>query len=324
MILNRLFPFLKHLAVFAALSIPVGATAQDSATAQTAEAPVVRIMSWNVENFTDPFDSPYIQDDRENAGASKSEEVLEAMAQAIRMVDPDVLALQEIEGDAAVKLFLDSFLPGHEYKHFSAVPAMEWYQNCVVASKHPLGPIMSFREMEMENEVLGTREKKYNARIVFTEVRVSEEYRFLLGNLHLKAGSDPEDPVWRREQIKLIKSFVCDVQKSDPATNVVLVGDMNYTAATPEYRQMLTDGGCRLVDPFADAPQLSHASRSPTRQIDFAFFNEAMAPEYVPGSAAVARPLSLNQLARISDHLPVVISFSAVDAPPAVEPVAAP
>ena len=97
----------------------------------------VKLMAWNLEHFVDPFDDPYIENQKEDDPEPKPDPVLRLLAEALKRADPDVLVVQEVESDRAFKLFLDSYLPGNPYHYYACVPAKEWYQNVVVVSKLP-------------------------------------------------------------------------------------------------------------------------------------------------------------------------------------------
>ena len=277
--------------------------------AESGEQPV-RLLSWNLEHFVDHFDDPYVHDPREDAGAAKPDAVLRLMARAIWKMDADVMAFQEIESDRAAKLFLDSYLPDHEYKYFACVPAMDWYQNVVVASRFPLGPMVSFREIEMENPIADFTTNMFNNRLLAVEVRPREDYSFYLVNVHLKAGQGEEDVLWRKMQIDVFRNFLDRKSALDPQRHAVVMGDMNFTPGTPEYDYMLTGGTVAFHDPFAKwGNPPSHSTTGPSRQIDHIFFNEPMYGRYISGTTAVAKPLSIDQISTITDHLPVVASF---------------
>ncbi len=270
----------------------------------------VRILSWNIEHFVDHFDDPYVHNPIEDAGAAKPDPVLREMARAIWKMDADVMAFQEIESDRAAKLFLDTYLPGHDYRYFACVPAMDWYQNVAVASRFPLGPIVSFREVEMENPIAGFTTNMFNNRVMAVEVRPREDYSFFLVNLHLKAGQGEEDVLWRKLQIDTFRGFLEQKADLDQERHMVVVGDMNFTPGTVEYEYMLEGGAVRFHDPFAKwGHPPSHSTTGPTRKIDHILFNEPMYRRYISGTAAVAKPLSIEQLSAITDHLPLVASF---------------
>ncbi len=246
---------------------------------------------------------------KEDTPEAKSDAVLKFLAEAIHRANPDVIAFQEVEGDRAMKLFLDAYLPDHEYKYFASVPAKEWYQNVAVASRFPIGPFVSFREVDMLNDQTGEVRNNINNRLLGVEIRVSPDYTFTLYDLHLKAGGEAADNVWRMKQIDIITRDIDARMKANPQENVVVLGDLNYTPNDPEYPYFLTSGATALTDPFAGLGlPPTHPSSGPRRAIDHVFFNAPMLREYVPLSASVASPLALDEMSAIADHLPVVVS----------------
>lgn len=270
----------------------------------------VKILCWNLENFVDPYDDPYVSNSTEDIGEWKGETGLKNLARAILQADADVIALQEVESDRVVRLFLDTFIPEHEYKYYAALPSISWHQNLVIASRIPIGPITSWRELEIYNEVLDRTENKYNSRLMAAEIQVNDDYHFTLVNLHLKAGTDPEDPVWRMEQIKLIHAFLAREKRANPEGNMIILGDMNLVPESPEYNLFVNDGPEPLYDPAkALGFPATHPSRNPSRRLDQVYFNQAMKPEYLAESLAVAQPISAEDLMTVSDHLPLVVSI---------------
>lgn len=281
------------------------------------DAQPLRILCWNLEHFVDHFDDPYVDDPRENAGAVKSDPVLRLLALAISKIDADVMAFQEIESDRLAKFFLDNYLPDHDYRYYAAVPAIDWYQNVVIVSRLPLGPIVSFREVEMDNPLAGRVSNMFNNRLVGVEVRPHEDYSFLLINAHLKAGGGEEDALWRKLQVDVFREFLEEQATGRPDLHAAVVGDMNFTPGSPEYGYMLEGGTMRFHDPFAKwGHPPSHSTAGPSRKIDHILFNGPMFSRYISGTAGIAKPLSIDQLSTISDHLPLVASILP---PPPVE-----
>lgn len=273
-----------------------------------------KVLCWNLEHFVDPFDDPYVKNDREDQPRVKSAATLTLLARAIVQADADVMAFQEAEGDRAVKGFLDAYVPEHGYKYFACVPATDWYQNVVVASRFPLGEITSLREVEIVNESTGEKRNNINNRLMTVEVRPSEDYSFLLAVVHLKAGGEENDRIWRSEQIEILKELLEDRVEADSDLNILLVGDMNHIPTQTEFLEMTTVSEPVLASVFAEVGYPpTHPSDKPTRHIDMILTNPAMQREYVPNSAVVALPLSQSQLSAISDHLPVMASFYPVE-----------
>lgn len=272
--------------------------------------PPIRVLTWNLEHFVDPFDNPYIENQFDNVPQVKSQPALQNLAQALRILDADVIGFEEVEGDTAVKFFIDSYIPDNTYKYYACLPSREWHQNVVIASRFPIGAITSFREVEIYNDLTKTSRNNINSRLTAAEINVSNDYAFLMLCLHLKAGSTPEDAVWRQEQIRVVKNFLDKQASMNPDENVVVVGDMNMVPNDPEFTLLETLGNVKLASPFQKLGfPLTHASDSPTRSIDHIFLNDAMAREYVPDSASIPLPLSMDRMSSIADHLPALISI---------------
>ncbi len=293
-------------AIISAACIFAGSTSIDAQ-----QPDPVTLLSWNLEHFTDPFDDPYISTERDDNGSGKSNKQLKLLAEAIEQSDADILLLQEVESDRAIRFFLDEYLPDHSFKYSAAVESTTWYQNTAILSKYPIGTIFSLREVELYNPVIDRTENKYNSRLLFAEVKLNDDYTVLLGNMHLKAGRDPEDPVWRETQIIEIKNFLKGYQKMKPDSNILIGGDMNFLYNSPEYFLMKTEAP-ELMDATAsfDGYLYTHASDSPSRQLDYFFYDKTLKNEVIADSAQVPTLLSLEQLAEISDHLPVMIKIT--------------
>ncbi|MCC6546532.1 endonuclease/exonuclease/phosphatase family protein [Candidatus Sumerlaeota bacterium] len=305
----------RLLSLFAALAslFATNVFAQEQPTAAAEPAPI-KLMAWNLEHFVDPFDDPYIAAQKEDDPDPKSDSVLRLLTEAMRRVDPDVLVTSEVESDRALKLFLDSYLPGNKYQYYACLPAKEWYQNVVVASKFPIGEIISFREAEIYNEMSKQTRNDVNSRLMAVDIKLGEGYQFTLYATHLKAGAEPEDYIWRERQTDLLKADIDQRMKENPNTNIIVMGDLNYTPKDKEYPYFMESGATKLVDAFAkQGYPATHPSTGPRRDIDHIFLNEGMMKEVVPDSATVALPLCMDEMATITDHLPVVISITPHD-----------
>ncbi|CAN5409814.1 endonuclease/exonuclease/phosphatase family protein [soil metagenome] len=307
---------------FATAQAPDPTDAKLSNLAKLPENRQLRVMGWNLEHFVDPYDDPYIDNDWDNTPQVKSPATLHSLAVAIKEMNPDVMVLTEVEGDRAVKLFIDSFLPGNDYVFYASGLSMEWHQNVVVVSRYPIGAITSLREIGLRNAVDNRFKNSYNSRLLFVEIKPADDYEFLLGAFHLKASSGADTPKnravnieWRKEQAKLVQDFLGERKKMRPNENVMIVGDLNCSPESEEFK-MLTDGpGIKLWSPFAEwGYPLTHPSTGPDIAFDHILMNDQMAKEFVPGTAAVAEPIQVRQMIEVSDHLPVIATITARDA----------
>jgi endonuclease/exonuclease/phosphatase family metal-dependent hydrolase len=104
-------------AVFVLLCLPVnGAELQKYTT--------LRVATYNVENFFDRYDDPYINDmNKDNGTKPKKWTELSALARVIKAVNADVLALQEIENRGVLEEFNRAYLGDMGYRHVILVEA---------------------------------------------------------------------------------------------------------------------------------------------------------------------------------------------------------
>lgn len=163
-----------------------------------------------------------------------------------------------------------------------------------------------------------------NHRLWMADVRMGREETWSVVGAHLKAGRDARDRGWRIGQIRFLHTELARLTAARPGAPVLVAGDLNTLADSPELRFLLndperpapdslrTDAAPRRVqftDPLAGRPTPTHPSDDPSRQLDYLLPNTALADRLVEGSVRVARPLSPDSMAATSDHLPVVGTF---------------
>ena len=208
--------------------------------------------------------------------------------------------------------------PEMGYRFFAGAESPSWYQNVVVMSRLPLGVLRSYANVTTPVEGITDDEGRpeaqnlVNHRMWMVDVFARPDYTFALAALHLKAGRTPRDVGFRTGQIRFLHAELARLLGERPAANVLVAGDLNALPASPEFVLLLDPPtGVELVDPLADPRAFTHPAEAPARQLDHLLPNLHMLPELVPGSARVATPLPQAEMARVSDHLPVVAEFVA-------------
>jgi endonuclease/exonuclease/phosphatase family metal-dependent hydrolase len=286
------------------------------ATSASADAPTFTVATWNVEHFVDEHDNPYSPRDTDE-DFLKSPAQLDAIAEALRALDADVVAFEEVEGTALLRAFVEERLPDMGYEHFASAPDDGWHQNVAVMSRLPLGPLTSMGNVV--TEFVGYDEEPTNLindRLMAIEVHPTPEYALLLVAVHLKAGGRDRDRAWRTGQITFLREWIDAQRIARPDLNVCVLGDFNCTPDSAEmglWLQPESGESYRSVLP-AENPPLTHPAWEPRRTIDNILVNGAMAPELVEGSGSVLSPLGpLDGGHRCSDHLPVSAVFRAED-----------
>ena len=274
------------------------------------------VLSWNVEHFVDAYDNPYINNTREDsANNSRVRQRTQMLASAIRQVDADVVVLQEFESAQLAKMMADSLLADLHYDFVADAESPDWYMNVVVMSRAPLGLSFGYGNIyspltytnEAGEQVTETQ-RMINTRIFSTEVIPSEDYRFLLTGVHLKAGGGERNAAMRLGQLELISQHLERISRATGISDMLIAGDFNAYPDSEEITYITGKSGLNFRDPLP-ADVVTHPADSPYRRLDYILINEAMMDEYVENSLEVPYLYDTARQSQMSDHLPVVADF---------------
>lgn len=298
----------------------------------------VRVATWNVEHFVDAFDDPYVDHPRENDPDPAIADRVDRFVTAIQTMNADVVVLQEVESEAYVQRLAEARFPEMNYRFFASTESPTWYMNVVVMSRFPLGVLHGFSDVV--TPIVGQRtddgardaQSLTNHRLFMVDVRVRPATSWTVIGAHLKAGPGARNAGWRIGQIRFLHEHLADRlarRSTGPSGDrsrmpMLVAGDLNATADSPEIRLLLNDPArpapdslldgtsawaARFVDPLAGRDTPTHPSDAPERQLDYLLPNDALSARLVDGSASVVRPLGAEGQRRTSDHLPVVATF---------------
>ncbi len=326
----------------------------------TPKAPgTLRLATYNVENMFDEKDDPAVVDNpstprsEDDKDIFKPQEELEAVAAAIRAIDADVLALQEVESEEVVRWFRDTYLADMGYEHVASLDSGDRRGiECSVLSRFPL----SGAEVWPGADLGGVHPEKWgNGRnwqagepIVFrrsplkVDVSVPVEgsgdapastrfgaepaggdggsYDLTLFVVHHKSGRP--GGYWREREARWIASKVATIESSDPDANVIVLGDFN---AEPGASSHAVYAGAGMLDVFGDVDRTDPkwVTHSSGRVIDHIVVNEGAFREVLPESRFVLgtphRPEGSDwrviapPVGYASDHLPVVVDLMVGD-----------
>jgi endonuclease/exonuclease/phosphatase family metal-dependent hydrolase len=324
------------------LSIGILAAAQDAgrdpghrygleqAPARTPET--IRIGSYNVLNFFDDVDDPDLGGEWDDKDLASSPAQLKALAAAIRELDADVLALQEIESRDALIRFRDTHLEGLGYDHVASLDA-GYYRGVEqsVLSRIPITDVRNWpglttdgveRNGEGFQPLPDQPDWTFQRSPLMVDLRTEGGYELTLFVVHLKAGG--LSSAYRRESegLKLLE-LVNERLAEDPSRNVVVLGDFNAFHAYKSMR-LLIEGG--LVDSMHhratdrnDADQPRWVTHESGRILDYILLNASAYNEYVPGSAFVLGTLHPGDdydwrtddppAGHAADHYPIAIEL---------------
>ncbi len=284
------------------------------------EHDTISVVTWNIEHFVDEYDSPYIDNNRENNPPEDMDVRRELFADAIKSIDADIVVLQEVESTAFMQAFADENFPELNYRYFTGRESNDWYMNVVIMSRIPLGMLYSYANLDSyildieDDEGLVQRQNFTNNRMLSVDVLVNPEYSFLLTGLHLKAGRGERNENWRIGQIDLLRDHFEYLKSVHSDMRFLIAGDLNILPGDREFLHLLGDDDSPIfIDPLSSIDSFTHTSDNPVRQLDHLLPNQKMMEDLVQGSAEVLFPFDPDTMRVISDHLPVIARFVTTD-----------
>ena len=324
-----------------------GATATRSGPGQrfgVAKAPprtpgAIRIGSYNLLNLFDDKDDPKISGKDDDIAMTIDPDRAAAMAAAIRALDADVLALQEVESEEAVRWFVDRWLKDAGYAHIASRDVGNPRGiECAVISRFPIVDVKTYTDANLDDAVRtgdgwADRPKdappvgklRYQRSPLVVTVKPAEDYLLTVFSIHHKASAGFD---FQREAEALkTASIVRQLEKEDPSRNIVLMGDFN---AAPWDKSLRVYFDNALTDAFAG--RSTDRSKPESRRwrthesekvLDYVLLNRAAFREFVPGSAFVLGTLHPGDdydyrtdkppKGYASDHYPIAVELMPKD-----------
>ena len=299
----------------------------------------IRVASYNMLNYFDQVNDPLLEGEYDDFGTNPgptSDARCRELAQAIRDVNADVIALQEVESKEALERFNNTYLKDMGYAYVASED-VGYYRGCEqsLLSRFPISETRTWRTADLRkvkrvgggwDEIPADAQADqfvFQRSPLFATVKTPGGYELSLFILHHKAGRNR----WRREAEALqTVDYLAEVQRDAPDRNILILGDFN---AQPWDRsmQVYREGG--MVDAMnlrteVHGNSLERAYASPLRVthtsgrvIDFILLNHAALGELVPGSGFVLGTSAEDYDWRndpfpsgyASDHYPVAIDL---------------
>lgn len=282
-----------------------------------ADFDTISVVTWNLEHFVDDYDSPYIDNPRENNPGEEIKQRRLLLAEALQKLDADIVVFQEVESAPYVQAMAQNYFSNIGYQLFTALESNDWYMNVVIMSRIPLTLTYSYSNFHTfrSSENDGVQVQNFtNNRMLSADVSVNNRYYFLLTGVHLKAGRGDANIEWRKGQIEVLRDHYRQIMTINPDARILLAGDLNTIPGDTEFDLILgKNSDLRFFDPFDNISSFTHPADDPVRQLDHILPNETMMDDLIPGSAEVAYPLDPQSMRRISDHLPVMMKFKTVE-----------
>lgn len=297
----------------------------------------IRLATYNVENLFDDHDDPELMGDFEDLDDTKPKAELEALAATIRRLDADVLALQEIESNAALEAFRDTYLKDMGYEHMISIDSGDerGIENAVL-SRFPVSEPRLWPGLDLGGthpDLAGDRANpfageplvyKRSPLVVTVDVPQADgaprAYQLTLAIVHHKSGRGYD--YWREAEAKLLLSMLKELQALNPRRNFAVLGDFNAIPGD-ESVQMYRRAGFNPPCGEANADDPTQRTHASDRVIDMILIDANLAKEIVPasciilGTPQIPRELDWRTTPKpegyASDHLPVSVDLVPLD-----------
>jgi endonuclease/exonuclease/phosphatase family metal-dependent hydrolase len=257
----------------------------------------IRVAAYNVENLFDAVDDPALQGEHDDIKMTTKPGRLEAIADAIRRLDADVLCIEEIEGLDCLKWFRDTYLKGMGYDH--AISEEVGYYRGVEQACLSRFPIVSHATYvqedlsDMDAKRVGSgwagRKADQGAKFQRSPLRVDVDvdgYRLTLFSVHFKAGGK-EYSYHRESEALQVMQFIGEILEKDPAANVAVLGDFN-AGPTDKTPKVFAEAGMRGGYDFRGTKKGNtkdlYTTHDSGRAIDFIYMSKGLADDAVDSS----------------------------------------
>lgn len=207
----------------------------------------VRLAAFNVENLFDGEDDPALSGEHDDLAMRTDETRLKNIAAAIRELDADVLALEEVEGEACLKWFRDTYLKDLGYEHLAS-REVGYYRGVEqsVLSRFPIEKVEVFTDLQLSTAAgripadAAAREKAgwakpaklenpgFQRSPLQADIRLPDGSLLHLFVVHFKAGGKKFAHQRELEALSVV-GLVDGLRAKDAAAQVAVVGDFNAT-----------------------------------------------------------------------------------------------
>ena len=296
----------------------------------------IRIATYNVLNLFDHEDDPALSGEQDDMKLAASEDRCRALAAAIRAVNADIVALEEVESLSCLRWFRDTYLADMRYAHLASFD-VGYYRGIEqsVMSRLPIThaevwPDLSLDDVKRGGPGFAAVPGKYRRGLTMqrsplrVDVKVNDDYELTLFIVHHTSGGDYR---FQREAeaLKTIE-LIDEARRRDSSRNIIVLGDFNAAPWDKSLRLYLQAGlidvmAHRIIPRWKDADQTEanlYKTHESNRVLDYILLSSAAHREFVIGSAHVFGTLyDPNYDWRedpfppgyASDHYPVIIDL---------------
>ena len=297
----------------------------------------IRLVTYNLLNLFDHDDDPDLEGDHDDGKLAVSHERGLKLAEAIRAVDADVIALEEVESLEALRWFRDSYLPKAGYVHLASHDVGDLRGiECSVMSRFEITAQKIWTRTSLALDDIHRRgpgwapvPERFRRGLIMkrsplmVDLRTPSGYELTIVVVHHKAGRS--FAFQREAEAVRVTQLIMDRTRRDPGRNIVVMGDFNAAPWDKSLRVYLEAG---LIDTLAHRATRGDAGRvfkthESNRILDYVLLNSAAHREFVIGTAHIYGTLvpptdydwrkDPYPKDYASDHYPVIIDLVPVD-----------
>jgi endonuclease/exonuclease/phosphatase family metal-dependent hydrolase len=275
-----------------------------------AAAETFRVATYNLNNYLlTPAGSRPI----------KTAESKAKVREALRAMNADVVALQEVGGREALQELRTSLeQDGLGYTHWEHVTAYDTNIQVAIMSRFP---IIARKPYTNDTFLLYGRRMRVGRGFAEVQIQVNSNYVFTLITTHLKSKvpvPEGDQAELREQEAILLRQKIDALLKASPDMNLVVLGDLNDTKDSPAIRTVMGKGRSALVDTRPaerngdDPPRITwthhYAKEDTYSRVDYILLSRGMAREWDAKESLV---VTLPNWGMASDHRPVLATFYA-------------
>ncbi len=276
----------------------------------------LRIATYNVENFFDRYDNPYIRDSQISIGtAPKPASELWQLARVIRDVDADVLALQEVENRNFLEEFNDAYLDSLGYEHIVLIEGNSSYNrgrgiNVAVLSRLP---VLSATTYQHRKFPMGKDMISFSRDFLHVVCDAGDGQKLNVFTLHTASKLGRE---WAEKKRRAVAqeagNILTELFEGNTTDWVVVLGDFNDEHTSTSLYMYTTIDACPLKRVPGRAENgkpytwYGKGEKYPPTDLDHILVNKALSKHLIKPYADIHLSRAAEEA---SDHRPVYITL---------------
>ncbi len=271
----------------------------------------ITIATYNVKNFFDDVDDPTHEDDLPKTSAVEAK--IKSLGGAIRLINADILALQEVENKALLTKLNTQELAGLGYKELRLIEGNDMRGiDVALLSKYSVTGLKShiqdrFQGVDGDTNTYGFSRDCLEVTI---EAPLGQTVTLLINHLRaLSYGNDENEAILRRHaQANRVREISDEILKRSPDANLAIVGDLNDTpnSKTLSLIKQTISPLFNLLELAPTDTQYTVKYQEGPMQFDYILVAPGLKKDYREGSV---KALHDDIFRSVSDHYPVIASF---------------